>query len=643
MNFKQILWGGAVASFALGLTACGGGGGDSSASGSSVTVPSAPALTVQGSLKAVNIGWSAISGATSYKVFYDATGSSGYTQLGADLSASSVSARIPVSVHLQDWQNSRFMVQACNSAGCTASSALTPLTAMLDTIAYVKASNTAADSTFGFSTAMSGDGKTLIVGAPYVKDDISGVTNGVRTLAGTGTDNHGAVYVYRLGADGNWTQQAYLKASNILDAEDNEQGGFSAEFGTSVAISNDGSTVAVGAAAESSSAVGINGDQTDYTLTDAGAVYIFGVGTDSKWTQKAYIKPSNTRDNLRFGASVALDSTGSALVAGAPSEDSAATGINGSQSSAGVVDSGAAYFFTRNNVGVWSQQAYIKPSNTRTSFGFGGSVALANDGKTLAIGASGENGAAKGINGNQAVIGQENNGAVYLFARNNTGLWLQQAYIKASNTPQVTDPADSGSEFGSQVALSGDGKTLAVGAPWQDSDNSAVAFNDNSSNLGAVYVYKRSAADVWSQQSMLKTTATGNFSEFGRSVALSNDGNFLAAGATGDATPARGVNGALTVSGGQADAGSVFVFTASATGWNQKSYVKASNTYSSTQVLSSPTIRPQFGNSIAISADGSTLAVGAAGEYGSGKGVATGSNNRLLDVTAAGAGAVYVY
>ena len=642
MNFKQILWGSAVAGFALGLTACGGGGGGDTSTGTTVTAPTAPALTVQGSLKAININWLAISGATSYKLFYDATGGSGYTQLGADLSASSVSARIPMSVHLQDWQNSRFMVQACNSGGCTASTALTPLTAMLDTIAYVKASNTAADSTFGFSTAMSGDGKTLVVGAPNVKDDISGVTNGVRTLTGTGTDNHGAVYVYRLGSDGNWTQQSYLKASNILDAEDSEQGGFAAEFGTSVAISNDGSTIAVGAAAESSTAVGINGDQTNYTLTDAGAVYIFGVSADSKWTQKAYIKPSNTRDNLRFGASVALDSTGSSLVAGAPSENSTSTGIGGSQISAGVEGVGAAYFFSRNNVGVWSQQAYIKPSNSRISFGFGGSVALANDGKTMAIGASGENGAAKGINGNQTVIGQTNNGAVYLFARNNA-VWVQQAYVKASNTPQSTDTPNSGSEFGTQVALSGDGKTLAVGAPWQDSDNSAVAFNDNTSNLGAVYVYKRNSTDVWSQQSMLKTTSTGNFSEFGRSVALSNDGNFLAAGATGDATPERGVNGALTVSGGQADSGSVFVFAANATGWSQKSYVKATNTYSSTQVLSSPTIRPQFGNSIAISADGAALAVGAAGEYGSAKGVAAGSNNRLLDVSAEGAGAVYLY
>lgn len=639
MNIKPTVWQVSLTAVSVILSACGGGGSDSS---SSAAVPSAPVVAVTTQTKEIDLNWAAVTGATSYKVFQNLTGQSGYTQLGSDISASTTNAKIPVSTHLLDWQNSRFLVQACNSTGCTSSIAINPANAMLDTIAYAKASNTAANSAFGYSTALSGDGKLMVVGAPYVKDDLEGTIVGARTQAGTGIDNHGAVYVYKLGVDGKWTQQAYLKASNIFDVDGFSEGGFGSEFGGSVAVSSDGKTIAVGASLEGSNSIGVNSDQTDYSLTDAGAVYLFNSGSDGKWTQKAYIKPSNTRDNLRFGSSLALSGTGAELAVGASGEDSAAKGINGQQSAGGLDDSGAVYYFTLNNSGNWTQQAYLKASNSQAGFRFGDSLALSTDGKTLAVGAKGENGGAIGVNGSQSLIGQDDNGAVYLFTRNGAGSWLQEAYIKASNTAQSTDTAGIGSEFGTKVALSGDGKTLAVGAPYQDSDDATEVLNDNSSNQGAVYVFRRNDANVWAQQKMLKTPLTGDFGLFGSSVALNYDGSLLVSGVTGDATPAVGVNGALTTSGGKVDSGSVFVFALTGTSWAQKSYVKASNTYGASQVLSAST-RPQFGGSVALSADGTTLAVGAAGEYGSSTGVATGMDNRKVNVSAAGAGAVYLY
>ncbi len=68
--------------------------------------------------------------------------------------------------------------------------------------------------------------------------------------------------------------------------------------------------------------------------------------------------------------------------------------------------------FTR-NAGVWSQQAYIKASNTEDGDHFGVSVALSGD--TLTVGAPSENSAATGIDGDQGDNNAEFSGAVYVF------------------------------------------------------------------------------------------------------------------------------------------------------------------------------------------------------------------------------------
>ena len=87
------------------------------------------------------------------------------------------------------------------------------------------------------------------------------------------------------------------------------------------------------------------------------------------------------------------------------SEDSAATGIDGNQHDDSMENSGAVYVFGREN-GVWAQQAYIKASNTgNAAIGdqpgdgdqFGFSMALSDDGNTLAVGAPAEDSAAKGV------------------------------------------------------------------------------------------------------------------------------------------------------------------------------------------------------------------------------------------------------
>jgi AICAR transformylase/IMP cyclohydrolase PurH len=271
------------------------------------------------------------------------------------------------------------------------------------------------------------------------------------------------VYVFTR-SGGAWSQQAYLKASNTDESD---------HFGGSVALSGD--TLAVGARSEDSNATGVNGDETSNDAYRSGAVYVF-TRSGGVWSQQAYLKASNTDSTDNFGLSVAL--SGDTLAVGARSEGSNATGVNGDETSNTARRAGAVYVFTRSGV-VWSQQAYLKASNTDGGDTFGQSVALSGD--TLAVGVYQEDSNATGVNGDQSSNAAEDSGAVYVFTRSGVA-WTQQAYVKASNT-------DEDDEFGHSVALSGD--TLAVGAV-EESSNATGVNGDQSSNAagtsGAVYV-----------------------------------------------------------------------------------------------------------------------------------------------------------
>jgi hypothetical protein len=133
--------------------------------------------------------------------------------------------------------------------------------------------------------------------------------------------------------------------------------------------------------------------------------------------------------------------------------------------------------FTRDTSGDWSQQAYIKASNTEAGDGF---RAVALDGDTLAVGAGGEDSSATGVNGDQDDNSADDSGAVYVFTRDASGDWSQQAYIKASNT-------EAGDGFRA-VAL--DGETLVVGAPDEDSSVNGDQADNSASRSGAVYVFE---------------------------------------------------------------------------------------------------------------------------------------------------------
>ena len=168
------------------------------------------------------------------------------------------------------------------------------------------------------------------------------------------------------------------------------------------------------------------------------------------------------------------------LAVGARSEDSNASGVDGDQGNNDATNAGAVYVLVRDGT-TWSQQAYLKASNTGTGDAFGWSVSLSGD--TLAVGANREASNATGMNGDQTNNSSTNAGAVYVFVRDGS-TWSQQAYLKASNT-------GAGDEFGNSASLSGD--TLAVGAYLETSNATGVdgdQTNNSANTAGAVYTFR---------------------------------------------------------------------------------------------------------------------------------------------------------
>ncbi len=189
--------------------------------------------------------------------------------------------------------------------------------------AKLTASDAAAQDSFGYSVAMSGN--TAVVGA-FADDDAGSASGSAYVFVRSGTT---------------WTQQAKLTAS---DAAANDQ------FGISVSVSGD--TAVVGA-------------------PGAGPAYVF-VRSGTVWTQQAKLTASDARIGDQFGYSVA--GAGETALVGAYGDDDPAGGLN----------AGSAYVFTRNGT-KWTEQAKLIASDAAESDFFGNSVALSSG--TAVVGA----------------------------------------------------------------------------------------------------------------------------------------------------------------------------------------------------------------------------------------------------------------
>lgn len=665
------------------LTACGGSSDKKSASSSSsssaisssrssyvsTSVPANgsgvwPSLKIEAqSAKHLTVQWSAVEGATFYRLYKHDALSGGVTQVGGDLTEPQATEEI--SAHVHDWINNYYYVEACNNDGCERSELGFTATEMIKSIGYLKASNADPFDYFGWSLSLAADGQTLAVGAP-AEDSTATGANGDQT--NNDSTNSGAVYIF-VKNNGAWVQQAYLKASNTEQPNLNS-GRFltNDRFGYKVSLSDDGNTLAVSALNEDSPSYGVNCNQDNYEYTsgttilarnyNTGAVYVF-TRSGTEWAQEAYIKPfsplahwSQGVENLGFGESLALSGDGKTLAIGTSSDvlavttpilnfhdsslssnpadrdclvyypsstsssissssSSSATSLSSSSISSGYVGggrSGVVQVFVKTEQG-WKEESLIKASNAEPGDAFGTSIAISRDGNILAVGAIGEDSASQGVNGEQT------NGCYYDAA-------TESAPAINIVVPPVTDCAKVGNAYLYRGML------------------------DN----GAAYVFTRDN-QLWTQQAYIKPATAYWNTRFGYAIDLSANGELLAVGAPGEASGSTGVNGDSTQSPNFINTGAAYLFRKAGDTWTQEAIIKPSTLPGSATLARTresqytyygyltATGGGEFGSSISLSPDGALLAVGAP----RGSSYAKGINGDEGDTSLDGAGAVFVF
>ncbi|MCW8108069.1 FG-GAP repeat protein [Alteromonas ponticola] len=533
-------------------------------------------------IKTVTIDWYEAERATHYNVVADKYVTSDWRSkeseqpqyLATNLTQTAFSLTLPL--YKYAWMDIR--IESCDEKRCADWGQNDHLYFTSEAIGYFKASNPNALDYFGSSVAISADGKTMVVGA---SGEDEGSHAGEPNL--NNTENAGAVYVFVNDSVQGWKQVAYLKPANA-GANDN--------FGASVAVSEDGSLIVVGAPGEdgdANSELHLHNDLAE----DAGAIYVFEKNEEGEWNEAHYVKADDASIFDKFGSSLALLPDGSAFVVGAPFKDK----------SAELVDSGVVYYFKK--VGEsWNQTSKIEASDAHTENRFGNALALADDGNTFVVGA-------KHAGQVQREAGGETyyHGAAYVFSYSD-GNWNEAAILKDSS-PNMND------FFGSSVAITTTGERVAVGA------------QGGLDKEGRVHVYEMTSTGWVKTDELEALDNAGDEDLFGASVVFSKDGNMLFVGATAESGVQKGLafKDVDLIKGDKT--GAVYVYSLDeGNDWQHYRYIKAKQ--------NKPDMK--FGSSIVVADDG-TLAVTAEAESNS----ASGINGEVDFAEMEESGAVYLY
>ena len=331
---------------------------------------------------------------------------------------------------------------------------------------------------FGGQIALSADGRTLAVADVWYYGGSEWPWYG-----------SGAVYVYRR-VDSAWLLQAKLEppAARGYDF-----------FGSDLALSASGDTLAVGAQYE--------GYEAPSQEAGPGSVFVFK-RRHGVWSQEAMLRATRPQDSASFGRSVEISARGGVIAVGAPYET---VDVDGAPAQA----AGAVYVFTR-HVTEWKPQVALEAPSPQSHDQFGHGVRLSDDGRTIAVLASEQNYDTEDIeNGGWP----NRNNTVYVFGHT-ADAWTLQAEFEGS----VENPAFGGTSYEPEgqvegFDLSADGRTLAIASPF------ATAPDDGG---GLVRLYER-VDNVWRPTSVVLTPALSERTEFGLRLTLSNDGKTLVA------------------------------------------------------------------------------------------------------------------
>jgi hypothetical protein len=361
----------------------------------------------------------------------------------------------------------------------------------------------------GTSVSISGDGNTIAVGGPMDDSDT------------------GAVWIYaRDTITGTWSQQGSKLIGSGLSLTENR--------GTSVALSSDGNTLAFGSPSSSS---------------NQGAVRIF-TRTGVTWLEETTLLSSGSIGNAKQGTSVSLSADGNTLAIGGPEDNS------------GV---GAVWIWTR-SLGIWTEYgSKLIGAGSAGNAKQGTSVAVSGDGLTVAIG---------GPYYTVSPLPFSFRDAAWIFTYSGS-VWSQQG-PRLNGTCSLCDINDP--LLGHSLALSYNGDTLACGGPDY--------FGIGVAPMGAVWMYTRTSG-IWAQQARVQLASTGS-SRIGTSVSLSSDGDILAFGGSADSS----------------SRGAAWIFTRSVSTWTLRTKLVGSNS----------SVPAYQGSGVSLSSDGSKLAVGGYGD-----------------------------
>jgi len=461
-------------------------------------------------------------------------------------------------------------------------------------VTTIQSPTPALNEGFGVHAALSRDGLTAYIGAEG---------NAVKG------SNTGCLYIFTrpTKTSNNWVYQT------VLYPDDPQINGY---FGTSVAVSSDQKTLAVGKVEDPRY---INAGIT------SGAIYIFKKGTDGLWYQNQKLVSSDLGGTARLGRAIALSGNGKELVSVAPrvyteinnpynntiyhfslvgpvyiqtavthfpdSKDGVVNGggvclnedgtimaaSNNYDAARGVAYTGDVYIFEKTAFSVWTPKQKIIPRTDAALFGT--DVALTSDGSILMVGARLDDTAST------------DSGAIYFYDRINDGFQYQQSLLP--KTPTAED------RFGRAIALNSTGDMMIVGAFCDDDDTDPTTYP----GLGSAYVFIRNGS-TWTQVQKIIPSAKTAWAWFGIDVAVSQDGAIAVIGCPGE------------LSGGVSKGG--FYYYKNVNG----SWVETAKVFSPDGVSGD-----QFATSVTLDASGSYLIVGCAKD----------------DTAALNGGSIYIY
>jgi hypothetical protein len=317
-----------------------------------------------------------------------------------------------------------------------------------NTVTTLTAADGAPNDEFGGSVALSADGKTALVGAFEHSPG--------------GHVHQGAAYLF---SGPGWTQ------TSIADPLDT-QGDF---FGSAVSLSADGRTALIGAYRTE-----VNGH------SQQGAAYVY---SGANWTgTPVTLTSSDGAANDWFGYSTALSADGSVALVGA---------VTHTLGSTPDLDQGDAYVFSGAD---WATQAELTAPDEAAYDGFGTAVALSGDGSVALVGSP-----------YHSVGVDAYAGAAYVFR----GPDWAATPVELTSSDEAADDY-----FGTAVALSTPGTVALIGA-----EGHTVGSN---AGQGSAYLF--TGADFGSQSELLAGDGAAG-DEFGIATALSASGTVSVVGA----------------------------------------------------------------------------------------------------------------